>query len=981
MADLSQRHTTRQIPLLVGREREQVTLRQALDEMFAGHGSLVLISGEAGIGKTTLVEWLANEAVGAGCLVLKGGCYDLTTTPPYGPWLEILRAYAHDHSLPPLPPFVGDLEATAALGSQDRLFSAVCDFFRDVSDCQPVVLLLEDLHWSDRASLDFLRVLARQLADQRVLILASYRADEVQRHHALHPVLPLLIREARAQRVDVRPLDGAEQRELIQRHCALSEMDEQRLVDYLKERAEGNPLYAGELLRTLEDEEVLAQTEGAWHLGDLTQVRVPALLRHVIEGRLARLDEQVRSRLQLAAIIGQDVPVKLWQQVSETSDDDLAQAIEEGQSEHLIEEAGTGQGYRFRHALFREALYAEVLAPRRHRWHLKVAETLATTSSADPDVVAYHLQQAGDGRAIEWLVKAGERAQRAYAFVTAGDRFEAALAILERNDETVGERGWLLWHLARMRRFSDQLQSIAYLDEALALARKSRDHVLIGNSLLDRGMILPQLGRVRLGLSDMEASVEILKTLTSADLRRPRDFASTLEVADAIVAEASITPYLSVAGRFIEARTRGEYVINAMLSSALPGTEQDTILSEAHFGVARAYGALGFAEQARGAFERAGELYVATGHHMAHGVTLLTELDQVLIPYYADSVSERRRIAAEAERALAKANSAAPDQPSRIASVPLLMLEGDWAAALQVLDAMPRQLEPFPMVLRAIIAIQQGDVERAWQLVRSTLPDGPETQPGDSDFVQFNRMQCAAATLALDASQLAAAREWLVAQDRWLAWSGAVLGRAENALGWARYHHLNGDGSLARTHAEKALAFASDPRQPLALIAVHRFLGSLDIAEKCFDNAEVHLRESLTLADACAAPFERALTLLALAELRVTRRQLDEATTLLDEVQAVCEPLEAKPTLERVHALRQQIQQTAKKAPLYPGGLSAREVEVLRLVAEGLTDNEIAERLFISRRTVTSHITNIFNKLGVNARAAAVAAAARSGIL
>ncbi len=254
-------------------------------------------------------------------------------------------------------------------------------------------------------------------------------------------------------------------------------------------------------------------------------------------------------------------------------------------------------------------------------------------------------------------------------------------------------------------------------------------------------MILPELGRVRLGLSDMETGVATLQTLTSADQLRLRDLPPILEVADEIVAEANVISFLGVAGRFIEARTRGEDLVNAVPFTSLPDAERGDILGEAYVGVARAYAMLGLAEQARGAFERSGELYAATGHHMAHGVTLLTELDQVLIPYYADRISERRRVAAEAETAYAKANTVAPEQPARIARVALLMLEGDWAAARQVLDAMPRPVGPFPNVLRATLAMQQGDAELAWQLVREAFPDGPKTPPGDSDFVQLNRMQ------------------------------------------------------------------------------------------------------------------------------------------------------------------------------------------------------------------------------------------------
>ena len=150
--------------VIVGREREQAMLRQALDAMLAGHGSLVLVSGEAGIGKTTLVEWLAREAEAEGCLILKGGCYDLTTTPPYGPWIELLRGYSPSGDLPMVPTFFSDPDALEALGSQEALVDEAYRFFASISDQQPLLLILEDLHWSDEVSVGLLRSFAAKSA-------------------------------------------------------------------------------------------------------------------------------------------------------------------------------------------------------------------------------------------------------------------------------------------------------------------------------------------------------------------------------------------------------------------------------------------------------------------------------------------------------------------------------------------------------------------------------------------------------------------------------------------------------------------------------------------------------------------------------------------------------------------------------------------------------------------------------------------------
>ena len=320
----------RERPLLVGREREQAILQEQLDRMRAGQGGTVLVGGEAGIGKTTLVEDLSVSAEEAGALVLWGHAYDLSVTPPYGPWLEIWRQYRSlgDATLPPIPPFIFDVEELAKVGSQDALFEQVAEFLHSVASQQPLVLVLDDLHWFDQASLDFARFLARKAGTQRLLLVSTYRSDELHRRHPLYTLLPLLVREAGAERVDVQALTGTGHRALIASRYLLSVEDQERLEQYLDEHAEGNPLYAGELLRTLEDAGALFGREAAWQLGDLDQVRVPPMLRQVIEGRLARLPETTRELLDVAAIIGQDVAFDLWATVAGVDEGVLVEAAE-----------------------------------------------------------------------------------------------------------------------------------------------------------------------------------------------------------------------------------------------------------------------------------------------------------------------------------------------------------------------------------------------------------------------------------------------------------------------------------------------------------------------------------------------------------------------------------------------------------------------------------------------------------------------------
>jgi predicted ATPase len=191
-------------PLLVGREREKATLREALDAALAGRGSLVLIGGEVGIGKTTLAEVTLAEAAGRGVLILVGRCYDLSETPPCGPWAEALARALGDGDLPAPPDSAGGAE----VASQAALFAQVRDYLAALAGHRPLVVLLDDLHWADPASLDLLRFLGRQVAGLPLLLLATYRSDELTRRHPLYQLLPLLAREARAARLDLRPEVG-----------------------------------------------------------------------------------------------------------------------------------------------------------------------------------------------------------------------------------------------------------------------------------------------------------------------------------------------------------------------------------------------------------------------------------------------------------------------------------------------------------------------------------------------------------------------------------------------------------------------------------------------------------------------------------------------------------------------------------------------------------------------------------------------------
>jgi DNA-binding CsgD family transcriptional regulator len=239
-------------------------------------------------------------------------------------------------------------------------------------------------------------------------------------------------------------------------------------------------------------------------------------------------------------------------------------------------------------------------------------------------------------------------------------------------------------------------------------------------------------------------------------------------------------------------------------------------------------------------------------------------------------------------------------------------------------------------------------------------------------------MQALAATLALDVGDVVTATRWVAAHGRWLDWSGAVLWRADHELLRACLAQSTGERAAARTYAEQALADASEPRQPLTLLATHRLLGELDIADGRQAEATAHLDAALALADACAAPYERALTLLGLAEVRLVIDDLAGSRSALDAARVILAPLEARPALARADRLAERLDAAAPPpAAALPGGLSPREAEVLRLLASGRSTQQIAEALFLSPRTVKRHIANLYVKIDAHGRAEATAYALR----
>ncbi|HET9014903.1 MAG TPA: AAA family ATPase, partial [Thermomicrobiaceae bacterium] len=705
-------------PLLVGRERERSLLRAQLETALHGRGGLVLVSGDAGIGKTTLLEDLATDAEKTGCFVLWGHAYDLTVTPPYGPWVELAASYVPTDNLPSFPAFLHGGAALAAVGSQEALFAQTWDFFATVATTRPVVLLVEDLHWADQESLALLRFVARHAGHDRVLLAATFRSDGLSRHHPLYPVIPLLVREAGAARLELRPLGAAAMRRLIVARYRLPDADAVRLEAYLAEHAEGNPFYASELLRTLEDDRLLVEQSDRWELGDLDRARVPPLLMQVIEGRLARLSPETRGLLELAAIIGQEVPLELWQTVSGADDEALADVVEEGLEAHLLTEAPDGT-IRFSHALVREALYQGVVLVRRRGLHRAAGEALAETQSPDPDAVAHHFEQAGDSRASEWLIKAGERAEASYAWISAAARFEAALALRAEQGAAASERVVLLLTIAQLRQYFDPRQALVLLDEARRLADDAGERALVCSCLHISGILGTFLGEIRSATAALERALDGYRALSEPEQARLRSLVGL----DADAAAGVLTLALAAVGRLADAVTLGEGLVAARAAVAGRERQRSAVYAQGLFGLGVARAFQGQPAVARRCFDQARTQ--ASEDYQGLVETCGAELEWVQLPYFPDELQERRRLADEGEAAGQRAAGATLGTvPVQVVSLPLLHLEGAWQEVREAALGLQQSLWHYRLIgsiWLGPLARAQGEPELAWRVIGDVL--------------------------------------------------------------------------------------------------------------------------------------------------------------------------------------------------------------------------------------------------------------------
>ena len=557
----------RGVPDFVGRGPILDQLDAALEDALAGRGRIVLLAGEAGIGKTRTAEEFAAGADSRGLPVHAAWCREEKGAPPYWPWVQILRGLVEGldagalrseigagaaritRILPEIRERLPDLpEAPAEVDPEEarfRLFDAIAGSLTRASEHEARILIIDDLHWAGGSSLQLLEFLAHEIGAARILLLGTYRDVEVDRDHPLAGSLAELARHDLCTRILLEGLQPDEVRELVQRLAGFDPPED--LVTEVLEKTDGNPFFIRELVSLLAKRHAESRLVDASSRG----LEVPAGVREVIRGRLRRFSPACNQAIEIASAVGREFAMEILEAASELGREPLAEALDEAQRAGLVDESPTG-GYRFSHALTQEAVYVEQSPHHRARLHGRVGEVLERLHAADPDPhlaeLARHFGAAGDAeKAAGYAARAGQRAMDQLAWEEAAEHFEEALGALERTG--VGdpiERCDLLLDLGAAHHHAGhrELFRQAFL-EASQLARRCEDTERLARAAIgftrsqaaglsdEQGVHLVEEALQALGPGETPRRAELL-----AELAYVLRSGNQIERADALLGEA-----------------------------------------------------------------------------------------------------------------------------------------------------------------------------------------------------------------------------------------------------------------------------------------------------------------------------------------------------------------------------------------------------------------------------------------------------------
>lgn len=961
-------------PVFVGRAAELATLVAAFDAAAGGQSNMVFIGGEAGVGKSRLVEEFLARARSDNAQVLAGGALELGAEGlPFAPFSAALRELVRElgvdtvKSLVPegtelsrLLPEVGGPVARDDTGwARGELFEAFLLLLERLAEQRPVVLALEDLHWADRSTRELLVFLLRSLRTARVLLLATYRSDDLHRRHPLRALLAELPRIPRVERIDLERLGRREVAELAA--AILEHEPEPELLDTLMERAEGNPLFVEALLACPNE----------------ARCFIDESLRDLLLRAAEQLPESAQHMLRIAAAAGVHLDYPLLAQVSDLPDAELGEGLRAAVESNVL--VASGDRLKFRHALIQEAIHDELLPSERTALHRRYAEALEKDPSLVPGraevEIAHHWYAAHvpDKALVSAWIAAGEAAC-SYAYAEQLTLLERVLTLWDQvpnaldidHVELLAEAG------LAARSSGEPARAVAYATAALAEIDESAEPMRAANLYVLRGRARQELGRLERA-DDLREAMRLVAATPESEL------------AATVYAHQAALDFLL--GNDEAARDMAEktLALGRKIGADLPVAEALITLASSDANHGNLDAALLMYEEADRIAARSGATQALLRNAVNRGDVLANA------GRYEDAIEVGLA-------GIAKARAAGMDRSkgaflrNNIAEALFALgrwdeLEATIAEALEL--GPPPNTEAFLLLQRATLLLRRGQIAEAVSLGTRTMSlrdlDDPIVQ-NRSSRTQLEA-EIALATdppgKAMEIIRAAIAEMGVPPTSTKHCWRLLVVGARAAAEERIRAEALRRPDDITRV--EQALA---EFRRAAAASAVPSVVQAAQRAMFTAEAARAERAGTLALWDQAAScaeslrqPWEQAYALFRAGEAALDTGDREAARNRLTRARALAAPLRAV-LVGEIDALagRARLTLVTDPAPQPRServaiGLTERELGVLRLLAEGRTNRQIGEALFISPKTASVHVSNILAKLGVDSRTAAAAVA------
>lgn len=990
---------------LVGRVADLAALRLALDDAVDGRGSTVLLEGDSGIGKTRLVQSLAREAATRGMLVAAGAAYAVEAGIPFGMISDALVSPLR--ALPPATLSVLARGAEHELGTvlhglsssreasqpsrsseadnKARLFWTFAQFLERFAARQPLLLVFENAQWSDPSSLELLHFAARNLRNAPCLIIITYADDEQVLPTHLRAATRSMVARGDATVRRLPPLTRHDVADIAYRLFALPEPSLSALADQLHERARGNPLFVDQLLRHLVESRSLTFDGSRWSLGNVADLGLPATIREALRERLGEIEPGARRVAEAAAVIGTRASLPLLQEVAGMEARGFADAIDVLCARRVLREFGEGvtPQYEFVHPMMQLTVLGWITAARRRALHLATAgaleHALGDAAHEHAQEIARHLVEGhalgGDARALHFIAAAGREALDRHADAEALRLLTDALALADRLPP--GERSYatylpLLENLARARqRCGDRDGAITVWRQALVLATENGDLVAQALILRRLGLAFALAGRPADGLALLQEAEDVARKGGRLDL--------------AIRARVSRGMQLQSLGRLDE----GKSLLEEILPTAV-ATGDPTLLARVHRALMQLYGWTGPAAVAREHGEAALRYASASGEReltwWAHwGMAVIAGLGG-----NSQLVAVHRR---EAESIADELRS--PQLQLSVAEIAVEYASaiGEWGDGLARAERAiplaraiaPATILPRLLVWTGLILLERDEVARGRELIEEAWRLTSAEQVADAVHAGLSTVAGEVHNVILAHTGMAA---YALCQGEWeralaLGQRGLAIADRYGYVVWALHRLLPIilEAALWLQRFDLALAIGGRFREESQRLGHQLGIAWADAADALYHKL-VHRRaaamdellEAAERLDAIPFPFHAARLRHRIGQLMAGEGDADGARRELRRAHDVFVQLGAE---RELRATRSEMRTLGMRLPPRVAldgaySLTGRELDIARLVAQRLTNKEIATRLDISARTVSTHLSNMFGKLDVDSRGALV---------